>query len=281
MLADIKALLGFSLLVILPDFWPSVIFLLGFVFFWVLICLISSRAPGGWGSFAKQHPVGNRPVGNAYALLSCQFSKSAASRGIKGVRVIFSDTGVYFYVIFLSRPGHPPFLLPWGSVKSVRKKYGFLGDYYRLHIKDAAGEFNVDLPLNAEQGLSKYHKLRPEPETQSGEPAAITQSRAPAALFTISHSASMFSGILLLAIVIYWLGNSLYKNDLEMPAKHGAVHFYGLSAWLESGSIMCFTILVAGFLIMPMYRSYRRGLLYMAWALLIIGVIVGIWRHGR
>jgi len=270
MSTGIQGLLGFLTALLPPDILVVAIFLSGFAFFWILVCLMVSKIPGGWASFAKHYPVVNRPIGNSYSVLNYWFSRS--SSGNKGARLIFTDTGIYFYAIFISRLGHPPFLLPWKSVKSVGRRRGFLDDYYQVKIADAAGELRVDLPLKVEQELSRYHKLKPVMETQSREPVA---------LFTIPSLGVKTGGFLLLAIVIYWLSNSLRKNDLELPGRNSVAHFHGLAAWLEAASVFCFAVLVVGFFIMPGYRAYRRALLYMAWGLFIIGIIVGIWRHGK
>jgi hypothetical protein len=74
------------------------------------------------------------------------------------VRVVFTDAGVYFYAMFLFRAFHPPFLVPWQSVKRVEKKEGFFGHRYRLDIEDAAGEIHVRLPGKAGHDLFKYYK---------------------------------------------------------------------------------------------------------------------------
>jgi len=59
---------------------------------------------------------------------------------------------------FFSRLANPPFLLPWESVNHVKKGYGFLGEYFIMEIKDAAGTFSLDLPKKIEYDLSRYYK---------------------------------------------------------------------------------------------------------------------------
>lgn len=271
MLTGNQGLLSFVFALLPSDFWFGVALVLGSAFLWVLMCLMVGQIPGGWISFAKRHPAQARPDGEVYSVLSCESFNHVS--GGKGIRLIFTDAGIYFYMFFLGRPGHPPFLLPWGSVKSVKRKYGFLDDYYRIHVRDAAGKFSVDLPLKVEQDLSRHHKL---------DPVAETQSREPSAAITIPGGMVKFVGGLLLAGVIYWLSSSLHKDDVMIPGKYGhAAHFHGLAAWFMSGSVFCFAVLVAGFLIMPKYRSYRRKLVYMGWALFFIGIVVGIWNHNK
>ncbi|SRR5260221_14126278 len=148
-----------------PGFWTIVVIVLGAVYVLVLVALMDSTVTGGWGSFAKRYPAQARPEGNAYSVLSCRFY-NVYNRGI-GIRVIFTETGIFFYMTFLSRLAHPPFLLPWESVKRVEKGHGVFGEYYIMEIKDAAGTFRLDLNRNVEHDLSRYYKA---PITYSPEP---------------------------------------------------------------------------------------------------------------
>ena len=148
-----------------PDFWTIFVIVLGAVFVWVLVALMDSQVTVGWGSFAKRYPAQTRPEGNAYSVLSCCFCNVYNSG--RGIRVIFTDTGIFFYMTFLSRLAHPPFLLPRESVRRVEKGHGFLGVYYIMEIKDAAGTFRLDLHRKIEHELSRYYKA---PITCSPEP---------------------------------------------------------------------------------------------------------------
>ncbi len=60
--------------------------------------------------------------------------------------------------MFLFRAFHPPFLVPWASVRRVEKKDSFFLRGYRLDIEDAAGEIHVLLPKKVEDDLFKYYK---------------------------------------------------------------------------------------------------------------------------
>jgi hypothetical protein len=139
------------------DFWVIVVIIFGAVYLWVLVTLAGAQVKGGWGSFAKRYPAQTRPAGSAYSVSSCRFC-DVYSRG-RNIRVIFTDTGIYFYVTFFSRLAHPPFLLPWENVKRVEKGYGFLGEYYIMEIKDAAGAFRLEMPKTIEYDLSRYYKV--------------------------------------------------------------------------------------------------------------------------
>jgi hypothetical protein len=119
------------------------------VFFITLINLMVASIPDDWNLFAKYYPSQTRPIGNAYRALDCH-----------GQRVIFTDSGIYFYKIFLARPGHPPFLLPWASVNKIHKHRGFFRNSYIFEIKNHVAKLKLELPETetVEQELSKLQK---------------------------------------------------------------------------------------------------------------------------
>jgi hypothetical protein len=146
----------------LSDIWIFLFFILCGVFLYVLVALMSSTIPGGWGSFAKQFPAKNRPDGDSYSSSACwwwdrSFSRYLYARG-KGIRVIFTDTGIYFYRIFISRLGAPPFLLPWDDVKRIEKRYGLAGHSLVLEVENSTGKFKLELPERIKHELSRYQK---------------------------------------------------------------------------------------------------------------------------
>ena len=135
------------------EFWPF--FPIFFVGMWVLVCFIISHM--GWRSFSARYAMQTRPPGRVYASPSSWFGSIFASyRNV--VRVVFTDAGIYFYAMFLFRAFHPPFLVPWASVRRVEKKDGFFCQRYRVDIEDAAGEIHVLLPTKVEDDLFRHHK---------------------------------------------------------------------------------------------------------------------------
>jgi hypothetical protein len=84
-----------------------------------LVNLMVATIPDDWNLFVKRYSLQTRPAGNAHPTLHAL-----------GQRVIFTDDGLFFYKIFLARPGHPPFLLPWASVKGIHKRRGFFRNSY-------------------------------------------------------------------------------------------------------------------------------------------------------
>jgi hypothetical protein len=139
-----------------PEFLGIVAIIFGSVFIFVLISLADAQAKGGWSSFAKRYPAQTRPDGSAYSVSMWTYCNVHGNA--RGLRVIFTDTGIYFYKTFPSRLAHPPFLLPWESVKRVEKGYGFFGEYYILEIENAAGKLQLDLSKKIEYELARYQK---------------------------------------------------------------------------------------------------------------------------
>ena len=138
------------------------LFPLFFVGLWVGVGFVISRM--GWHSFATRYLARSQPVGTAYRSPSSWFGVIFASyRNV--VRVTFTEAGVYFSVMFLFRAFHPPFLVPWSSVKRVEKKVGLFVTRFRMDIEDASGEIHVLLPLKAERDLFAFTKL-PNPSLQ-------------------------------------------------------------------------------------------------------------------
>jgi len=134
-------------------FWP--LFPLFFVCLWVSVSFIISRT--GWHSFATRYPARSRPVGQVYNSPITSFGNLLANyRNV--VQVVFTDSGVYLYAMFLFRAFHPPFLVPWDSVKRVEKRKGFFVTRYQLDIEDAAGEIHLLLPLKVEEDLFRFYK---------------------------------------------------------------------------------------------------------------------------
>lgn len=135
------------------DFWPF--FPLLFVSGWIAVSFIISHT--GWRSFSSRYPARSRPPGRVYTSPLSWFGSIFISyRNV--VRIVFTDTGIYLYALFLFRAFHPPFLVPWASVRRVVKRDGFLFRGYQLDIEDAAGEIHVLLPRKVEDELFRYHK---------------------------------------------------------------------------------------------------------------------------
>ncbi len=127
-----------------------------FAIMFVVISFLDAQAKGGWSSFVKRYPAQTRPAGKAHSVPSWTYCD--VHWNARGLRVIFSDSGIYFYMLFYRRLAHPPFLIPWESVKRVKKEHGVFGEYSVLEIEDAAGKLRLDLSHELEHILARYQK---------------------------------------------------------------------------------------------------------------------------
>ena len=127
-----------------------------FAIMFVVISFLDAQAKGGWSSFAKRYPAQTRPAGKAYSLPGWTYCN--VHWNARGLRVIFTDTGIYFSMLFYRRLAHPPFLIPWESVKGIKKKHGLLGERCVLEIEDTAGKIWLDLSDELEHVLARYQK---------------------------------------------------------------------------------------------------------------------------
>ncbi len=125
-----------------------------FVGMWLLVTFIISRV--GWSSFAARYPAPSRPPGTAHNCPVVTFRGWARYKN--GVRIIFTDAGVYFFPLFFFRLFHPPFLVPWAGVKGLERKEGFFGSQVWLNIEDPIGKISLRLSQNAESDLLKYRE---------------------------------------------------------------------------------------------------------------------------
>lgn len=138
-------------------FWPIVVGLLFAVVLVVFMSYADAYAKGGWSSFAKRYRARTRPPGESYRVPSWTYCN--VHWNARGLRVIFNEVGIYFYLPFYRSLAHPPFLLPWGSVKGVKKERGFMGEYLALEIEDTAGKLKLDLSEEIAHELKRHGKL--------------------------------------------------------------------------------------------------------------------------
>ena len=133
------------------------LFPLFFVGMWMLVTFIISNF--GWRAFAQQYRCDVRPEGTVYRSPRAMFGSLFASYN-NVVRVIFTESGVYFYPLFLFRAFHPPFLLPWSSVKQVEKRERWYGNSYQMEVVDPAGKISLMLPTKVEGELFSFYRGR-------------------------------------------------------------------------------------------------------------------------
>ena len=135
--------------------WSYIPILFPFLFIaiWLVMGFFLSRT--GWKAFADCYPAPDRPSGKAYQSRAAQFNDWAHYKS-NTVRIILTDTGVYFSVLLLFRTFHPPFLVPWESVKRIQKKKIFFWHSIQIDVEDPVGKICVLLPTNIEEELLRY-----------------------------------------------------------------------------------------------------------------------------
>ncbi|MCA9898847.1 MAG: hypothetical protein H6654_15950 [Ardenticatenaceae bacterium] len=95
-------------------------FLVTFPLFWSTIVYLISRL-GGWGSMAEAYPYREPLAAHCYALQGAILRYSFSYRNV--VKICADAEGVYFSVLFLFRPGHAPFFVPWTEISGTKKQY--------------------------------------------------------------------------------------------------------------------------------------------------------------
>ena len=103
----ILAILAFF--IVFPLFWSGVVFFI-------------SRL-GGWGSMAEAYTYHEPHSAQCFSGQSAILRLSSSYRGV--LKICADDEGLYFSVMFLFRPGHSPFFVPWEEVRGTRKTYFF------------------------------------------------------------------------------------------------------------------------------------------------------------
>src|SRR4051812_4798363 len=116
------------------------LFPLSFVALWVGVIFILSHT--GWRNFAERYPVSPATAGAVYLARRAQFASLLGSyRNVAQVR--FTEAGMHFSVLFLFRPFHSPFLLPWTSVKKVEPRDFLFVHWLRITIDDTCGTIRM------------------------------------------------------------------------------------------------------------------------------------------
>jgi hypothetical protein len=103
----------------------------------------------GWSRFASRHgttlPAGE-PRCTAY---SVRFTaKPMAYNNV--VQLSFLPEGLRFGMPMFFRSGHSPFLLPYSSVREVRRKSGWLREHLEVRLEADEGIIRMRLPPSAQ-----------------------------------------------------------------------------------------------------------------------------------
>lgn len=136
-----------------PSKLPLLYFALKFAALWFVVLFILSRF--GWHKFARKYGSRKPLSGQKIVATTMKFGP-AGTRYKNGVRLIASEEGLYFRVVFLFRAFHAPFLLPWQSIKQIEKGTGWLWGRYVIHVEDPAGSFHLRVSEAAGVQLMQY-----------------------------------------------------------------------------------------------------------------------------
>ena len=101
---------------------PILAFFIVFPLFWSAIIFLISRI-GGWGSMAEAYPSREPHAAQCFSLQSAILRLASNYNGV--LKICADDQGLYFSVMFLFRPGHSPFFVPWGEISGTKKGYFF------------------------------------------------------------------------------------------------------------------------------------------------------------
>jgi hypothetical protein len=155
----------------LLDLWPFLPLILLNV--WVIGCFLVSCM--GWLWFARKYPAKFQPAGKVHRVTSVKFEFLGWYRNM--MRVVFAEEGIYFSAPFFLRPFHAPFLLPWESVRRVKKRGGVEPDKRLIvEVEDAEGPMRLWFPKTAEEDLMRYYRPGKQmPPARRAFPARLTK----------------------------------------------------------------------------------------------------------
>jgi hypothetical protein len=135
---------------------------------WFAVIFAASRR--GWARFASARFVHPAPTGRRYRATYARFGGVFASyRNV--VRVTFSRGGMYFSTPWTFRAFHRPFLIPWSSVKAVRRKNELYRPRYRIDIEDGVGKIFVRLSGDVAAELRASQAKLGKPASHSAQQA--------------------------------------------------------------------------------------------------------------
>ncbi len=95
-------------------------FFIVFPLFWSTIVYLISRL-GGWGSMAEAYPYREPLAADCFSLQSAILRLASNYNGV--LKICADERGLYFSVLFLFRPGHAPFFVPWEEISGTKKQY--------------------------------------------------------------------------------------------------------------------------------------------------------------
>ncbi|GJM40243.1 MAG: hypothetical protein DHS20C20_05250 [Ardenticatenaceae bacterium] len=96
-------------------------FFIIFPLFWSGIVFFISRL-GGWNRMAEAYTYHEPLSAKCFPMQSAILRLSSSYRSV--LKICADDEGLYFSVMFLFRPGHTPFFVPWAEISGAKKSFG-------------------------------------------------------------------------------------------------------------------------------------------------------------
>lgn len=115
----------FGFFVIFPLFWSAIVFLISRI--------------GGWGSIAEAYPYREPLIVKCFPLQSAILRFRSNYNAV--LKICADEQGLYFSVMFLFRPGHAPFFVPWEEIQGTKKQY------FLFPVVDLRFQRTPDLPF--------------------------------------------------------------------------------------------------------------------------------------
>jgi hypothetical protein len=95
---------------------------LGFVVIWCVTLSLVARF-SGWGKLAELYPAAEPPAGRVFRWQAGRIGWSDYNGCLT---ITVGPAGLGLAVLGLFRPGHPPLLIPWSSLRVVQVHTGWL-----------------------------------------------------------------------------------------------------------------------------------------------------------
>ncbi|MCB0034284.1 MAG: hypothetical protein KDE51_09705, partial [Anaerolineales bacterium] len=105
----IAILIPFVFLIVFPLFWSTIVFMISLL--------------GGWATIAERYPYREPLNPKCFSLQSGILRYMMNYNGV--LKICVDDEGLYFSVLFLFRPGHTPFFVPWEEIEGQVRQHFF------------------------------------------------------------------------------------------------------------------------------------------------------------
>ena len=118
----------------------------------ILVGRVSSRS---WRRWAVLFPCSKKPPGQSYRVPVAIFS---GTRYLNSVRIVPTNSGLFFQVPLWIRASHPSFEVPWTKVRKLETKAGVLAARHELRIEEFPEEMLLRITDEAKRDVLRYHQ---------------------------------------------------------------------------------------------------------------------------